>query len=205
MSTKSIEAYLDTITMSMFEKSKSAAQLLNDRSCAVCGHSEFVRLYRNVVGKVEGHMQGYFSLFGGAVEGHISGTTSTLPVLSCRNCTNERTIETYDYILPRDLFWSSMYDFCEGIEKYKEGDTDNYYINKFKSSVWTSYSAVEVREYMKSNPNWAYTFLDDISEFSPKTWSVAGFDIKPTKKSFLWFHWDKWPTWKELLTTREKE
>jgi len=59
----------------------------------VCGKSEFVLKYRDVNGKIEGKVSGSFSLFGGSISGYVDGSISTAPVLSCRNCENERKIE----------------------------------------------------------------------------------------------------------------
>jgi len=79
------------------------AKKRNEAPCSVCGKKEFVLKYRYVHGKVKGKMSGTFFLFGGTVTGRIDGETDTKPVLSCRNCENERTI-----IIPPKIWYNTM-------------------------------------------------------------------------------------------------
>lgn len=79
------------------KKEENRILRLNEAPCSVCGKSSFVLKYRNVVGKVNGQISGSFSLFGGSIYGYVDGNTETLPILSCRNCENERIIKVIRY------------------------------------------------------------------------------------------------------------
>lgn len=68
-------------------------QEINEAPCAVCKKSKFVMKYRDVRGEIEGRTSGSFYLFGGSISGYIDGKISTMPVLSCRECENERQIK----------------------------------------------------------------------------------------------------------------
>ena len=88
----------------------------NSMPCEICGNTEFIQKYRNVVGKIKGEIQGNYSLFGGSISGYIDGNINTLPVLCCRKCQNERLIKTYNITLPKDIFWDYMFHFYQYIK-----------------------------------------------------------------------------------------
>lgn len=163
----------------------------NSRPCDICGGEKFIQLFRNVVGEVSGSMQGSFSLFGGSISGRIDGYTKTLPVLSCKSCQNEREIETWKYTTDKDWFWSQMHKFYFGIKEnspYKSKVIQKYFLER----------PLETRQYMLDNQNWKYDFYNEIPKWSTEVWAKAGFNIKPVQYKFLWWKWEKYPTWEEL-------
>lgn len=163
----------------------------NARPCVVCGGKDFIQLFRNVVGEVSGHMQGSFFLFGGSVSGSINGYTKTLPVLSCKGCQNEREIETWKYTPSKEWFWNQMHNFYFGVDhnqpsRFKQ--TQKYFLER----------PIETRQYMLDNKNYDHQFYNEIPTWSTEVWAKAGFNIKPVKRKFLWWTWEKYPTWEEL-------
>lgn len=164
---------------------------MNARPCELCGSSEFINLFRNVVGEIDGSFHGYYSLFGGSFSGSINGYTKTLPVLSCKNCRNEREVETYEYLSAKEQFWSDMHYFYFGLNEHRD-DIQEYYLKR----------PVETRNMMLKYKNYEYTFYNEIPNWSTKKWAQAGFKIEPlvVKKKFLWWRWEvtRWPTWEEL-------
>lgn len=97
---------------------KNRCQRINEAPCSVCRKKEFIVLYRDVNGKIEGRISGYFSLFGGSINGYIDGETHTDPVLSCRNCHNERKIVLPDTKNIED-FWNMQIPYISTYEKLK--------------------------------------------------------------------------------------
>lgn len=187
-----ISYYLQNKSNQLDENAKSLADKSNTAPCAKCGGTDFIQLYRNVVGKVEGSVQGYFSLFGGTVSGNIDGETSTLPVLSCTKCNNERTIKTWEYTWEKDLFWSDMHEFYFGITK------NNF---NYLSEIPQIYleNPVDTRYYAKKNRNLEHDFYNCIPFWSPKEWAKAGFKIQKIKDKKWWGkEYERYPTWKEL-------
>lgn len=77
----------------------------NESKCSVCGSKEFIVKYRDVHGEIHGSVSGYFSLFDGSISGYVDGSTETSPVLSCRECQNERKICMAELLSTDDL-WS---------------------------------------------------------------------------------------------------
>lgn len=189
---KTLEDELKSISNIKTKKAKQYAQEQNDAPCSVCGSKEFVQKFRNVVGKISGRMEGYFSLFGGSISGSIDGNTKTLPVLSCRKCENEREIETWKYVYPQDMFWDFMYDFYFKVDR-------NYSKSHHQIPPFFLERPIETREYALENENYKYKFYNEITEWSPKIWAEAGFKIPKIKKRYFFF-WKKevYPTWKEL-------
>lgn len=98
-----IEDYAD----SQYEKEVKRVKNKNEAPCSICGKSEFVLKYRNVTGYIKGEVSGSFCLFGGSISGYVDGETKTKPVLSCRNCENERIIaieeHEFSFQLVRDM------------------------------------------------------------------------------------------------------
>lgn len=87
-----------------YQRELDRVQKYNEAPCSVCGKSQFVMKYRDVNGKIEGRTSGSFSLFGGSISGYVNGEISTAPVLSCRECENERKILVAGYVSDRDIF-----------------------------------------------------------------------------------------------------
>jgi hypothetical protein len=182
-----LKEYLLKESIRLNTDAKERAEKENTSPCAVCGETKFIQKFRNVVGKVEGEMHGYFSLFGGSVHGHINGKTSTLPVLSCRNCGNERKIATYNTILTKKIFYRDMYNFYFGIEhneSYRFKDIPKIYLENPK----------ETKQYLIDNVNYdwlgEYEFYNEIKFWDPEKWIKAGFKIEKkivTKFKFLWW------------------
>ncbi len=165
-------------------------QAKNDAPCSVCGSKEFVQKFRNVVGEITGSICGNFSLFGGSISGSIDGYTKTLPVLSCRKCENERKIATWKYVYPKYEFWSFMHQFYFKVEN---NFSDLYEIDPFFLE-----RPLETRQYMIDNKNYDYDFYNDCPNWSTKVWVKSGFKIPKIKKSFLFWTWERYPTWEEL-------
>lgn len=190
MSKQPLEDLLDDRAAAEDKAAREYAQERNDAPCKKCRKADFVQLYRNVVGEVDGYMTGNFSLFGGSTTGYIHGETRTLPVLSCSNCHNERTIETWRYTYADKLFWADMHNFYFGVSDSKVDrfeDIPEYYLSRPR----------ETRQYMLDNKNYKYDFYNEMLHWSPETWADAGFDIKFRQKRFLWFKWRVALPWSE--------
>lgn len=178
-----IEIHLYERAKSLENRYKEIAERMNTACCEVCGGKDFVQKFRNVVGKIEGSMHGYFSLFGGSVSGSINGETSTLPVLSCRNCGNERKVATYNSVSLHNLFWDDITPFYWGVyhakpEKFK--DIPKIYLENAK----------ETKQFALNHRRYDYTFYNEITDWSAKTWIKAGFKINKkvvTRFKFLWW------------------
>ncbi len=107
---------IEALVSSKNKKERESVQKRNESPCTVCGKSEFVMKYRDVNGKIEGKMSGSFSLFGGSISGYVDGSIQTAPVLSCRNCENERKIEIPDITSGSDIVRVNlphMYDYVD--------------------------------------------------------------------------------------------
>ena len=123
-----------------YAKAKKNEKEVNEAPCSVCKNTTFVLKYRDVNGKIEGKISGSFSLFGGSISGYIDGTISTAPVLSCRECENERkiVINSWDseqciWNRNKPYFWcsyspdpASKWLQDRGLEVAKMIDTDFY-------------------------------------------------------------------------------
>jgi len=181
-----IEQYLQDKANKENTDREKTARYFNEQPCSVCNKTEFVRKFRNVVGEISGSMQGYYSFFGGAFTGSIDGYTKTLPVLSCRNCENEREIKTYRRMREDDIFWDDMFYFYHGIN----GDDKNY-IEKIPKIYLDN--PKETKQYMLDNNNGSWSFYDRLPHFSIQSWLKAGFKIKQkvVTKKFLFFKWTK--------------
>ena len=192
MSYQEVEKEIERVAKLRQDNDEKSAQEDNDEPCAVCGSEKFVQKFRNVVGKISGSMHGYFSLFGGSVSGHIDGYTETLPVLSCRECENERKIATWKYVNREKVFWDFMHDFYFGIEDDDENDLrsiDPFFLERPLGTM----------EYMLENPNYKYDFYNALAEYDTTTWAEAGFKIPKVKKRFLFWEWERYATWEELV------
>lgn len=192
-----IEKELKRIADIENSKKKKQSDEENARCCSVCGNSKFVQKFRNVVGEIDGSMQGFFSIFGGSISGHIDGYTKTLPVLSCRECGNERKIKTWKPTKPKDAFWSFMHQFYFKVDG---GFSDLYQVEPFFLQ-----RPVETRDYMLDNPNYRYSFYNECPKWSTEVWSKAGFRIpKIKKRRFIFWEKEVYPSWKELGGLNEK-
>jgi hypothetical protein len=134
-------------------------------------------------------------LFGGSVSGRITGETSTLPVLSCKTCHNERLIATWNYTYNKDMFWSDMHDFYFGVNDNEPKRFRNLLPIYLENPI-------DTREYALNNKKYDYSFYNEIPYWSTETWAEAGFKIELMRfqKKFLFFKWEeiRYPTWKEL-------
>ena len=196
---KEIEIEMERIADKKSKRSKTNSKIRNEEPCSVCGKKEFVQKYRNVVGEISGRnvvgeisgsMQGYFSLFGGSISGSIDGYTKTLPVLSCRNCGNEREIEVYKYYYGKDEFWDFMHNFYFSVEWDKIRKIDNFFLQR----------PVGTYLYAKDNRNFGYSYYNELTEWRTDVWAKVGFNI-PKKQVRHWIFWKKerYMTWEELL------
>jgi hypothetical protein len=148
----------------------------NESPCSVCKKSEFVLKYRDIQGKIKGETHGYFSLFGGSIYGYVDGDISTKPILSCRNCENERQIVVPKYIDGYELLEQQMPSAFPTIGSY------------YKSSDWLKKKGIEVaRELGK------HLFLPeeyhDIREMNDAILQKCGMELKYPKikkPSFMW-------------------
>lgn len=187
-----IKEYLEKIADKLDDKNKQEMERENSAPCKACGSKEFIQLFRNVVGEISGRMQGFFSLFGGSISGSIDGYTKTLPVLSCKNCHNEREVATWQYTHERDLFWSEMHYFYFGVsddrpEKFKE-----------LKSIYLE-NPLDTKKFMENNYNYDFKFYNEIPNWLPETWAKAGFKINKVKKRhFIFWTKEVYPTWEEL-------
>lgn len=182
-----IENYLYDKARLITKESERLAESKNTAPCKVCGKKEFVQKFRNVVGKVEEEMHGSFSLFGGSINGYIDGETNTLPVLSCRNCGNEKKVATYNNVTAKQTFYSDMHNFYFSIDKnepYKFTYIPKIYLENPKKT----------KQYLINNPNYGwmeeYEFYNEIKYWRVETWIKAGFKINKkiiTRFKFLWW------------------
>lgn len=172
----------------------------NNAPCSVCNGRKLVQKFRNVVGDVHGEMHGHFSLFGGSVHGYIDGETKTLPVLSCRECGNERLISTWQYTYEEDLFWSFMIKFYLS-ESGQKLDIDPFFLER----------PLETRQYMQCVEKTSWSNDKEYREmlsWETSVWASRGFKIPSTKKrKITWKLWKKeyetvYPSW-ETLTKRQ--
>lgn len=183
--TNVIEDYLKKKASSIDEENEQTTSEKNDSPCEKCGGRDYIQLYRNVVGNIEGSMSGNFSLFGGSVHGRISGYTKTLPILSCTQCHNEKTILTWEYTFERDLFWEDMHYF------YFFYDKDEDKLPEIKSIYLNN--PRQTREYMISHPNIEYSFYNEMTTWPESIWERVGFKIPTTKtkRRFLFWKWEE--------------
>jgi len=159
------------------DKNERDAKEYNEAPCSVCKKTEYVLKYRDVEGSIHGETYGYFSLFGGSISGYIDGETHTNPVLSCRNCGNEKKVEIASYKSDYELLKEQLPTMWGGTF------TDN------PCSKWLSEKGLEVARLLME-----HTFLvkdyNDIREFPDSTLIKCGLDYKykfPKKPSFYWF------------------
>lgn len=192
------------------DRDREVAFYSNSSPCEVCESVKFIKLYRNVVGEVDGRMRGSFDILGGSISGYISGSTKTLPVLSCANCHNERLICTWHRTGARDIFWGDMHYFYFGFPiKTKK----TMYFDKLKlNKIDYLNHPLETRQYMLDNKNYNFDFYNEMIWWQPSLWAKAGFQIQmipETTRKFLFFFTRKvparWPTWRELKQEYEKE
>lgn len=172
-----VDAEMERIARLTDAENKLKSDNRNSAPCSYCGGKELVQKFRNVVGKISGEMRGHFSLFGGSVSGYIDGKTETLPVLSCRNCGNERKVDTWKYTFAQDVFWDYMYHFHFWGDDGEEEEIFSKRIDKFFLS-----RPLGTRKHAQENENYEHRFYNEIVNWSVGTWKRAGFEIKPIKK-----------------------
>lgn len=102
----------------------------NEAPCSVCGGVRYVLKYRDVVGSVEGEIDGSFSLFGGSISGYIDGETHTNPILSCRECGNEKKV-----IIAK---------FYADYETLEDNMPSVFYASRGRSTPWIREKGIEV-------------------------------------------------------------
>lgn len=90
------------------DERRERARIMNEAPCTVCQGVVYVLKYREVSGSVKGRTTGHFSLFGGSISGYVDGETHTNPVLSCRNCGNEKLLKIADYKYRDDLLQEQL-------------------------------------------------------------------------------------------------
>lgn len=196
-----IEKYLSDRASTQFSEDVKDAERKNTAPCAVCGKDKFVQLYRNVVGKVNGSMHGSFSLFGGSVTGYINGYTTTLPVLSCQNCSNERTIATYSYMDTNEMFWSDMHNLYFA---FSNGEPER--LKEFQQEqAWYLDKPYELHEHLQETYNWKFDFYHEMKSWPVKRFVEAGFDVPKAYKRFLFWTYETYPSWKELKVLTQNE
>lgn len=195
-----IEQYLYNYCDKKDKQSKDYAYKQNHKPCWLCWHKDYIILYRNVVWEISGSIQWSFSLtWGWGIYGSIDWHTKTLPILSCRNCRNEKKVATYKYYYEKDKFWDDMHYlyFISDIKKVPD-----IYLDK----------PIETREYMLRNRCYEYDYFNKLPYYSTEHWAKAGFKIPKIKKQFsrdkyLWGIFRKWkekyekvvyPTWEEF-------
>lgn len=171
----------------------------NSRPCEKCGGNDFIVLYRNVIGKTEGRLTGYWCLFGGGMNGYIDGYTETLPVLSCTKCHQERLVETYKNIWPKEKFWDDMFNFYNYYEYSKLDKNDVFYPYRQIDSFYLEYP-LETRDYMIDHPNFEYDFYNVLPYRSVEYWIKCGFkiNVEKIKNRFLFWKWEYYPDWKQV-------
>jgi len=186
-----IEKYLQDVTREIDNINKLNCDSKNSAPCVKCGNNDFIVLYRNVVGEIEGDMYGSWSLLGGSMSGTINGETKTLPLLSCSNCKQERLIETWEYTFEDDQFWDDMFSFYFGVD-YKEP-------KRFKdiNDVYLA-NPLETRKYMLDNPNCDDEYYDEMPEWSTSIWAESGFKIAKKEHKVLWWTESYYPSWDDL-------
>jgi len=144
---------IETTAISFNKKEKESVLARNESPCTVCGKKEFVMKYRDVNGKVEGSISGSFSLFGGSISGYIDGNIQTAPVLSCRNCENERKIEISNFTSGSDILERNLPQIYSNFPEWNK-----------KASDWLCEKGLEV------------ALLLDRKYYSHK---IANYDNKP--------------------------
>lgn len=137
-----------------YRKAKKLEKEINEAPCSVCNKSEFVLKYRDVNGKIDGGMSGSFSLFGGSISGYIHGDISTAPVLSCRNCENERKIVIEDWQTEEKVWYRNLPTI------FKDSSFTNY-----QASDWLKEKGVEVALIIDSKHFHDYS-SNNLSNFS---------------------------------------
>lgn len=166
-----IDAEMERVARLRNAENKLESENRNSAPCSYCGGKELVQKFRNVVGKISGEMHGHFSLFGGSVSGYIDGNTETLPVLSCRNCGNERKVHTWKYTFASDVFWRYMRNFYH-FGKDTSSEIDRFFLER----------PLGTRKYAQKNRNYENRFYNEIVDWSVATWKRAGFKIAPIKE-----------------------
>lgn len=181
-----IKQYLKNEADKKNKASELYSQEQNDKPCVVCKNKTFVQKFRNVVGEISGYLRGSYSIFRGSFYGTIDGHTKTLPVLSCRECGNEREITTYTRVSDDKLFWDDMYYFYFGLEKNDKkilSKIPNIYLDNPKDTL----------DYIKENYNYERKWYNELKSYPAETWAEAGFKGLEKKKEHKFLFW-KWTT-----------
>lgn len=168
------------------EEHKQWAQRLNEAPCTVCNSSEYVIKYREIVGKITGKTSGYFSLFGGSISGYIDGNISTKPVLSCRECGNEKLIQIPKHTHYKDLIVNQM----PSILLYSN--------TSCMAKSWLIKKGLEVARLLAKDCYFEY-YSQDINEFSDEKLKEVGLVNKyplPKKPLLYWLR-------KQLQTNKD--
>lgn len=183
-----VEKEMKRVATLRTQENKDYSDKRNNEPCAVCNGKKFVQKFRNVVGEISGEMHGSFSLFGGSVSGSINGSTKTLPVLSCRECGNEREIKTWVFVGEKEVFWGFMHKFYFR-DEYPGSVIDEFFLTR----------PLGTREYMLENKDYDFEFYNELPDKSPESWAKAGFQIdKVSRRHFIFFRKQVYPDWKDL-------
>ncbi len=173
------EAYeeIEKVVKKSNSSNEKEAKKENEAPCSVCGKSKFVLKYRDVNGTVKGSISGYFSLFGGSISGDIDGETHTDPILSCRECGNERKI-----VIPHHVSTMNIYELqIPYMPTYIPLEPDQR-----KVSEWLQGFGLEVAcELQRQKFSWAedynkfYTYSTDTTpRFTEKEFGYLGLKRK---------------------------
>lgn len=146
-------------------ESRRSCQEQNEAPCSVCKKTEYVLKYREVVGKVEGQISGYFSLFGGSISGQVNGETHTNPVLSCRNCGNEKLVKVAPYLVDYQLLEDQMPAAFPSIDSY------------YTAKDWAKSKGIEVLKRLAKNLFCPKDY-HDVETFSNETLKKCGLEYK---------------------------
>lgn len=168
-----IHSHLVERAHEVYRGRESNAEKANRAPCENCQSIEFVKLFRYVA--------------------KHDGNVETLPVLSCRNCTNERVIETPEWPDMDKLFWRDMYGFYFGIKEKSECK-----LNEFKNNhPFYLQHPKELHDYINSF-SWMDTAYSYMSDFTEKDYARAGFNIPKVQKRFLFWKYERLLKWKEM-------
>lgn len=154
-------------------KREESARERNEAPCNVCGKTEYVLKYRDVSGSIHGETHGYFSLFGGSISGYVDGETHTSPVLSCRNCGNERRVEIAEYVSDYELL---------------EKQYGAIIIFTYKATDWLQEKGLEIARGLQDHMLFAKDYHRP-SEYTDSQMNKMGLYSKfplPEKPSFYW-------------------
>ncbi len=179
-----IETYLRDKADKINSENRKWSKISNSRPCEVCKSTEFVSLFRKTVGEFKGSAS--FGLFGG--RSSFRGGIDTDKVLSCRKCHNEKLTSEPTYIWYKELFWDEVRHFYFNVDSGRGDEIPAIYLNY----------PVETRRFAMNNENYKREWYNEIVNWSPGIWANAGFSISKIKKKFLFWRWEKFPTWVEL-------